>query len=197
MRELAVLTFVTLDGVMQSPTSPEEDPSGGFRHGGWAHDCWNDVMEQVGREAMSVPYDLLLGRRTYDIFAAHFPNLGDDPQADRFNKATKYVATSSPETLDWVNSVAIAGDVAAEVTHLKNEDGPLLQVHGSSQLSQTLHVHRLIDEYRIWTFPTVVGSGKRLFGDGVVPTGLELVKSEPAGKSGAVMSIYRRSLASE
>jgi dihydrofolate reductase len=193
MRELAVLTFVTLDGVMQAPRMPDEDRSGGFEHGGWAADCWDDVMEQVRSEAMATPYDFLFGRKTYDMFAAHWPQVGDDnPEAKRMNNATKFVATSSPSTLGWTNTRPITGDIAAEVARLKQQDGPLLQVHGSWQLIQTLLAHGLVDEFRLWTFPVIVGSGKRLFGREIEPTTLELKKTA-ACPSGAVMNIYRHS----
>jgi len=188
-RDLAILTFQTLDGVMQSPRFPDEDPSGGFAHGGWAAPHWDGVMEQVGREAMAVPYDLLLGRKTYEIFAAHFPDAGDDHP---LNKATKFVATSTLRNLEWKNSVRLDGDVATEVSRLKQQDGPLLQVHGSWQLIQTLLSNDLIDEFRIWTFPVVVGAGKRLFGEGAMPKGLTLLKADTTA-TGATMSIYRRS----
>ena len=156
MRELAVLSFVTLDGVMQSPTSPEEDPSSGFAGGGWGAPYWEEVMPQVYAEAMSEPYDLLFGRRTYDVFASHWPNVG-------------------------------------EVTSLKAGDGPLIQVHGSSELIQTLLKHELIDEFRLWTFPVVVGDGKRLFSEGVVPGSVRLVRTGSTG-NGVVMAVYRRAL---
>ncbi len=196
MRELAILTFVTLDGVMQAPRMPDEDPSGGFEHGGWAADCWDDVMEQVRSEAMTTPYDFLFGRKTYDMFAAHWPQVGDDnPEAKRMNDATKFVATSSPSTLGWTNTRPITGDIAAEVARLKQQDGPLLQVHGSWQLIQTLLAHSLVDEFRLWTFPVIVGSGKRLFGRDSEPTTIELKKTAGCS-SGAVMNIYRRSVSS-
>ena len=189
MRKLAILTFVTLDGVMQGPSGPEEDSSGGFEHGGWARKCWDEVMEQVTREAMAEPYDLLLGRKTYEIFAGNFPNAPRNPDsvANRLNDATKFVATSTPTDLEWENSVCITGDIGAEVSRLKDEDGPLLQVHGSWQLIQMLHSQGLIDEYRLWTFPVVVGSGKRLFAEGSVPTNLTLVKTGTCS-TGATMS---------
>ncbi len=188
MRKLAILTFTTLDGVMQAPKLVDEDPSGGFRRGGWADPYWDDVMLHVSREAMAAPYDLLLGRKTYDLFAAHQPTDAVSPMT----RATKYVATSSPQTLQWDNSVAIVGDVAAEVSRLKRQPGKLLQVHGSWQLVQTLLTHDLIDEYRIWTFPVLVGEGKRLFSVERSRSALKLVKSEPAGDSGVVMNVYRR-----
>ena len=193
MRELAILSFVTLDGVMQSPTSPEEDPSGGFSAGGWGAPYWEDVMPRVYEEAMSEPYELLFGRKTYDVFASHWPSLGDsDPVAARLNGSRKYVATSSASRpLPWPESTRITGDVAAEVARLKSEDGPLIQVHGSVELIQTLMEHDLIDEYRLWTFPVVVGAGKRLFGGGSAPGDLRLVRSGSTA-SGVVMSVYRR-----
>ena len=160
MRELAILTFASLDGVVQAPRFPDEDRSGGFTGGGWAAPHWDAAMEQVGRVAMAAPYDLLLGRKTYELFAAHFPDAGDDHP---MNNATKFVATSTLTNLAWKNSVPLTGDVAAEVSRLKSQDGPLLQVHGSGQLIQTLFSHELVDEFRLWTFPVIVGSGKRLF----------------------------------
>lgn len=191
MRELAILTFQTLDGVMQSPTSPEEDPSNGFRNGGWAINCWEEVMEQVMREAMAVPYDLLLGRKTYESFASHWTNApSDDPVAQRLNNATKYVVTSKLGEFEWRNSRQINGDIVTEIERLKNQDGPLLQVHGSWQLIQLLHANGLIDEYRLWTFPVIVGSGKRLFTDMTVQTHLKLTKSDIC-PTGATMNFYR------
>ena len=193
MRELAILTFLTLDGVMQGPTSPEEDPSDGFTQGGWAGPYWEAVMQQVAVEAMAQPYDLLFGRKTYDVFASHWPTVhADDPIAARFNAARKYVATTSAtHPLNWRNSTRISGDVAAEIAQLKAQDGPLLQVHGSWRLIQTLLEHDLIDEFRLWTFPVTLGDGKRLFGQGTGPADLTLVKTG-ATPNGVVMGIYRR-----
>ena len=191
MRDLAVLTFMTLDGVMQAPAHAEEDRSGGFARGGWAANYWGEVMAQVMDEAMAAPYDLLLGRKTYESFAGHWPQVDNDPHADILNSATKFVVTSTLRDLAWKNAVPLAGDAAAAVSRLKAQDGPLLQIHGSWQLVQTLLSHRLIDEFRLWTFPLVVGSGKRLFGPETAPTDLALVKTK-ATANGAVMSIYRR-----
>ncbi len=192
MRNLALLTFLTLDGVMQSPSGPEEDPSGGFVHGGWAQECWDEVMEQVAEEAMAEPYDLLLGRATYDSFAASFRDAGEsNPVARKLNAATKYVVTSDSSTLEWSNSQGISGDIAAQVARLKRQDGPLLQVHGSWQLTQTLVSNDLVDEFRLWTFPVLVGSGKRLFSHLTTMTGLNLLKSKTTS-NGATMSIYSR-----
>ncbi|MCY3570039.1 MAG: dihydrofolate reductase family protein [Chloroflexi bacterium] len=193
MRELAILSFVTLDGVMQSPTSPEEDPSGGFAAGGWGAPYWEEVMPQVYAEAMSEPYDLLFGRRTYDVFASHWPQVGgDDPVAARLNGGHKYVVTRSAEhPLPWAESTRLTGDVVAEIKRLKAGEGPLIQVHGSADLIRTLLKHELIDEFRLWVFPVVVGGGKRLFADGVVPGNLRLVRTGST-RNGVVMAFYRR-----
>ena len=185
MRELALLIFQTLDGVMQAPKMPEEDSSGGFTEGGWADPYWAEVMELVGREAMAEPYDVLFGRKTYDSFAAVATS--DHPM----HGSRKIVATSKPETLGWNNSVAISGDIAGEVARLKTQAGPLLQVHGSCELVQTLLSHDLVDEIRLWTFPVLVGSGKRLFGPTTIPLNLKCVKTAST-PNGVVMGIYRR-----
>lgn len=191
MRELAILTFTTLDGVMQSPTSPEEDPSEFFAGGGWALDYWEEVMAQVMQEAMAAPYDLLLGRKTYEIFANHFSKLGDDnPEASKLNVARKYVVSSALSAPAWKNTTILTGDIATEIGRLKQQDGPLLQVHGSWQLIQALLAHELVDEFRLWTFPVVLGGGKRLFADGTPPAKLRVKKSAPCG-NGVVMNIYR------
>ena len=185
MRELAILTFVSLDGVMQAPKMPEEDRSGGFSGGGWADPYWDEVMEQVGKEAMAEPYDVLFGRKTYDVFAAHAS------EGHPMHDLNKIVATSNPETLGWNNSTPIIGDIAAEVARLKQQDGPLLQVHGSCELLQTLLSHNLVDELRLWTFPVVLGAGKRLFGNGAIPADFHLVKTDNT-PNGVIMGIYRR-----
>jgi dihydrofolate reductase len=175
MRRLITSTFLTLDGVMQAPGGPEEDDSGGFAYGGWSVNYWDELMGQVMGDAMSVPFDLLLGRRTYDIFAAYWPAAPDEAGAKPLNDATKYVASRSHPTLGWGPSVLIEGDAAKGVATLKEGDGPELQVHGSGNLIQTLLRHDLVDEYRLWVFPLVIGSGKRLFSDGTVPAGLKVV----------------------
>lgn len=190
MRQLAILTFVTLDGVMQSPSMPEEDPSDGFANGGWAAPYWDGVMDQVERHAMSEPYDMVFGRQTYDIFAGHWPNAPKSALSNRMNSATKYVVTSQPEGLRWENSRPINDDVAGGISTLKAQDGPLLQVHGSARLIQTLLSHNLIDEFRLWIFPVVVGGGKRLFENGSPPCQLKLTRFEHCG-NGATMQFYR------
>jgi len=177
MRKLIVSTFLTLDGVMQAPGGPGEDDSDGFAHGGWSVNYWDERMGEVMGEAMSTGFDLVLGRKTYDIFAAHWPHASEEDGAKPLNDATKYVASRSRPELGWSNSVLIEGDVAQGVAALKQEDGPELQVHGSGDLIQTLLRHDLVDEYRLLIFPLVIGSGKRLFSEGTVPAGLKLLDS--------------------
>jgi dihydrofolate reductase len=189
MRELIVNTFLTLDGVMQAPGGPEEDPSGGFEHGGWSFGYWDEEMERAMGESMSKPFDLVLGRKTYEIFAAHWPQ-SDDPGAEPLNKATKHVASTTLTDLEWENSKLIEGEVPDGVRALKQQDGPELQVHGSANLIQTLLKHGLIDEFRLLIFPLVLGEGKRLFDGGTVPAGLELVSSQ-VSSSGVIMASYR------
>jgi len=193
MRKLAILIFQTLDGVMQAPSSPEEDTTGGFTGGGWATPCWAEVMTQVEREAMGAPYDLLLGRTTYELFASSFSGSdgsdGSDSISQKLNAAKKFVVTTNPHGLAWQNSEQVTGDIAQRVGQLKQQAGPLLQVHGSWQLIQTLLAHNLIDEYRLWTFPVVVGAGKRLFANGTPPKNLSLTKFESC-PCGAYMSFF-------
>lgn len=189
MRPLVVHTFLTLDGVMQAPGGPGEDDSGGFAHGGWSVNYWDERMGEVMGEAMSARFDLVLGRKTYDIFAAHWPHATDEAGAKPLNDATKYVASRSHRDLEWSNSVLIDGDAAEGVAALKKQDGPELQVHGSGNLIQTLLRHNLVDEYRLWTFPVVIGSGKRLFSDGTVPAGLKLVDNK-VSTTGVVIGTY-------
>jgi len=189
MRKLIVSTFLTLDGVMQAPGGPGEDDDGDFEFGGWSVSYWDDTMAEVMDMAMSPPFDLVLGRKTYDIFAAYWPQAPDDAGAKPLNEATKYVASRSRPTLQWDRSVLIEGDVAEGVAALKRGDGPELQVHGSGNLIQTLVRHDLVDEYRLWIFPLVIGSGKRLFSDGTVPSALRLVDSK-VSTTGVVMCTY-------
>jgi dihydrofolate reductase len=188
MRRLIVGTFLTLDGVMQAPGGPEEDDSGGFAHGGWSVNYWDERMGEVMDAAMSVPFDLVLGRRTYDMFAAHWPNAPEEAGGKPLNDATKYVASRGRPALAWGPSVLI-GDAAEGVAALKEGDGPELQVHGSGDLIQTLMRHGLVDQYRLWVFPVVLGSGKRLFADGAIPGGLNLVDST-VSTTGVVIGTY-------
>jgi dihydrofolate reductase len=189
MRELIVNTFLTLDGVMQAPGGPEEDDSGGFALGGWSVNYWDEQMGQVMTEAMSAPFDLVLGRRTYEIFAAHWPHAPEEAGAKPLNDAPKYVASRSRPTLEWGPSVMIEGDAAEGIAALKKDDGPQLQVHGSGNLIQTLMRHNLVDHYRLWVFPLVIGSGKRLFSEGTIPSALKLVESK-VSTTGVVIGTY-------
>jgi len=189
MRKLLVNTFLTLDGVMQAPGGPGEDDSDGFALGGWSVSYWDDLMGEVMGEAMSAPFDLLLGRRTYDIFSAYWPNATDNPGAKPLNDATKYVASRSHRERARAPSVLIEGDAAEGIAALKNEDGPELQVHGSANLLQTLLRHNFVDEFRLWVFPLVIGSGKRLFADGTIPAGLKLVDNK-VSTTGVVIGTY-------
>ena len=188
MRKLAVNTFMSLDGVMQAPGGPEEDPTGGFAYGGWGANYFDDEM--MGRVSESGPYELLLGRGTYEIFAAHWP-YDEGPIADQLNSTRKHVASRTLDSVDWNNSTLITGDVAEYVAELKREDGPEIQVHGSPGLIQTLLEHDLIDEYRLWIFPLVLGKGKRFFGAGTIPGGMKLVDSA-VSKTGVTINTYER-----
>lgn len=191
MRKLAANTFLTLDGVMQAPGGPEEDPTGGFMHGGWSVNYWDELMGEVMGEAMGRPFDLLLGRKTYEIFAAHWPHATDEPAADVLNRATKYVASTTLDAVEWQNSMLLEGDVAEAVARLKEDERPEIQIHGSGNLIQTLLEHDLVDEYRLWIFPVVLGTGKRLFADGAIPRGLKLVDSKTS-TTGVVIATYER-----
>ena len=188
MRTLAVNTFASLDGVMQAPGGPDEDPTGGFTLGRWAVNYFDDEMMALVAE--SGPYELLLGRGTYEIFAAHWP-YDEGPIADHLNSTRKHVASTTLESVEWNNSTLITGDVADYVTELKSQAGPEIQVHGSPGLIQTLLEHDLIDEYRLWVFPVVVGAGKRFFGDGTSPGAMKLVDSKITS-TGVTISTYER-----
>ena len=194
MRKIVVLSFITLDGVMQAPGGPEEDPTGGFKHGGWTFGYFDDFLGKVMGEQMGKPFDLLLGRKTYEIFAAYWPFVKDGPDraiAARINKAKKYVASKTLRKLDWSNSELLKGDVPKEIRKLKEQDGPDIQVHGSGNLIQTLLKHDLVDEFWLKTFPVTLGRGKRLFADGTIPAGLKLLESQ-ISPSGVILAQYAR-----
>jgi dihydrofolate reductase len=191
MRKIVVLSFVSLDGVMQAPGGPEEDTSGGFQYGGWTPPYSDEVSGKMMVEQMSMQYDLLLGRKTYDIFAGYWPKQ-TGPIADPFNKATKYVVSASSPKLDWENSVLIEGDVAAKLKELKQQDGPMLQVHGSGNLIQTLLKNDLVDELWLKIFPVTLGKGKRLFAEGTMPAAFELIESKTSPR-GVIFANYKRS----
>ena len=193
MRKIVALTFVSLDGIMQAPGGPEEDTSGGFTLGGWTFPYFDETLGQAMDRQMREPFDLLLGAKTYDIFAAHWPKQPDaDPGAAVLNRARKYVVSHEPRELAWQNSTLIEGDVAAKIRALKGGDGPMLQVHGSSNLLQTLLRHDLVDELWLKIFPVTLGTGKRLFGEGTIPAAFTLLESN-ASPSGVILASYRRS----
>jgi dihydrofolate reductase len=191
MRKLIVSTFLTLDGVMQGPGGPEEDEEGGFTSGGWTVPHWDEDLSAFMGETMTPPFDLVLGRRTYELFASFWPNHPDQPGAKPLNDATKYVASRGRPALEWGPSVPIEGDAAQGVSKIKEGEGPDLQVHGSANLLQSLIGSNLVDRYRLLIFPVVIGSGKRLFADGTIPAGLRLVDSSVSG-TGVVMGTYER-----
>jgi dihydrofolate reductase len=190
MRKIIAATFVSMDGVMQAPGGPEEDPVGGFAYGGWTFHYFDEVAGKAMDELFSRPFSLLLGRRTYDIFAAYWPDQ-NDPIADAFNPATKYVATHRPDTLSWQNTQWLGPDIVATLRNLKQEHGPDLLIQGSGNLIQTLLANGLIDEIRLMIFPLLLGKGKRLFGDAAMPSAFKLVKSQ-ASTTGVMMATYER-----
>ena len=191
MRTITISNFITLDGVVQAPGGPDEDRSGGFAHGGWSVGYWDDVLgEQLGAQ-MAGDNDLLLGRGTYEIFAAHWPHVTDDPYADKLNAAAKYVASRTLSELTWANAQLLGDDVPAAVAALKATDGPDLEVAGSPGLAQTLLAHDLVDAITLVTYPVVVGAGKRLFGEGTRPAAFELTGSTTT-PSGVTVATFRR-----
>ena len=193
MRTLAVHTFLTLDGVMQSPGSPDEDTSGGFSHGGWSVPYWDDVMGEVMNGFMREGgFEMLLGRITYEHMAAHWPNAPAEEQPEVMNKNRKHVASRTLKAPQWENSTVIKGDVVDYVKTLRKSDGAEIQVHGSGNLVQTLLKHDLVDEFRLWIYPVLLGEGKRLFAGGTVPAGLKLVETRTA-ESGPIFARYERS----
>ncbi len=192
MRKIVVLSFVSLDGVMQAPGGPEEDTSGGFAYGGWTVPYMDEFSGKIMGEQMSMPFDLLLGRKTYDIFAAYWPKHSEiEYVAGPFNKCTKYVVSHSPQELTWENSVQIDGDVVAKLKELKSSDGPMLQVHGSGNMIQTLLKEDLVDELWLKIFPVTLGLGKRLFDSGAMPTAFNLIESKTT-PSGVIFANYKR-----
>jgi dihydrofolate reductase len=193
MRKLVVGTFLTLDGVMQGPGGPDEDRDGGFEHGGWSVKYWDEMMGKLIVEQTRQSDALLLGRRTYEIFAAHWPRVTDpnDPVASKLNTMRKYVASRTLGKVEWANSTLLRGDAAKAVARLKEQAGGEIGVTGSSNLIQTLLKHDLIDEFRLWVFPVMVGSGKRLFGTGTIP-GAYRVADVKASTTGVVIHRYER-----
>jgi dihydrofolate reductase len=190
MRKLVASTFVSLDGIMQAPGGPEEDPTGGFTLGGWTFNYWDDTMDISASGFDGKDRELLLGRRTYEIFEAYWPYQPDDsPVARTLNAAKKHVASRTLTALHWNNSTLLHGDVVPAIAALKAKPGSDLQIIGSGNLIQTLHAASLIDEYNVWTFPVVLGRGKRLFENGARPCELRLAASGVSA-TGVVMSTY-------
>jgi dihydrofolate reductase len=189
MRKLVVSTFLTLDGVMQAPGGPEEDPTGGFEHGGWSVNYWDDDMGAWMGKAFASKFDLLLGRKTYEIFAAHWPHARDEPGAAELNSARKYVASRTLDSVEWENSTLLQGDVAEAVAALRQEDDGDVHVIGSTVLVQTLIEHDLVDELRLMIDPVALGGGKRIFRDDGVLRSLRLVDSQ-ATRTGAILATY-------
>jgi dihydrofolate reductase len=189
MRKIIVLTFITLDGVMQGPGGPTEDTSGNFTHGGWVVPYFDDEVGKIMGEQMSRPFDLLLGRKTFEIFATYWPHADDGKNP--INEATKYVVSNTLTTHEWRKSVFFKGNVVDEIRALKQQDGPDLQVHGSGNLIQTLLAHDLVDEFWLKIFPVTVGKGKRLFEKGTLPASFTLVESQ-ASPSGVIIATFKR-----
>ena len=189
MRKIIVLTFVTLDGVMQGPGGPTEDPSGNFTLGGWTVPYFDEFLGNVMTEQIGHPFDLLLGRKTFEIFASYWPQ--HEEEGAGINKATKYVASNTLRTHKWRKSVFLNGNVVDEIKKLKEEDGPELQVHGSGNLIQTLLEHDLVDEFWLKIFPVTLGMGKRLFDKGTIPASYTLVESK-SSPSGVIIATLKR-----
>jgi dihydrofolate reductase len=188
MRKLIVLSFISLDGVMQGPGGPTEDTSGNFTYGGWTVPYFDDVLGQIMTEQMGRPFDLLLGRKTFEIFASYWPHQGSE---NVINTATKYVVSKTLTTHEWNKSVFFNGDVVEEIKKLKQQDGPELQVHGSGKLIQTLLEHDLVDEFWLKIFPVTLGMGKRLFDTGTLPASYTLVESN-SSPSGVLIATFKR-----
>lgn len=195
MRKIITTTFITLDGVMQAPGGPEEDTSNGFQYGGWQI-AWaqhDKVADNIMKEFMETPYDLLLGKHTYNIWAAFWPKHKDESiWGKSFDRATKYVVSHSPSELLWSNSELITGDVVAEIQKLKQSDGPDLCVWGSGNLIQTLLKHHLIDRIHTWTYPITIGTGKKLFAEGTQPQRFKQIEAKITD-TGVVFATYEPS----
>lgn len=190
MRKIVVFMMISLDGVMQAPGGPKEDTSGGFKYGGWTVPFTDEEMGDVLKKELSVPFDLLLGRKTYDIWKAYWPKQ-EGYIGEPFNKATKYVVSEKGVDASWKESVVLSRDVVAKLKALKKEDGPVLHVWGSSVLLQTLLKNDLVDELRLRIFPVTLGSGKRLFGEGTIPATFQLLDSRTL-PSGVILANYKR-----
>lgn len=193
MRKVVVGTFISLDGVMQAPGGPDEDRDGGFGHGGWLVPFFDEKLVVSMTEWTARADAFLLGRKTYDIFANSWPKSTDptDEIATALNNRPKFVASRTLKHLEWNNSTVLQGDVAEEVAKLKAQGGREIQVHGSGDLLQTLLKNDLVDTLRIWQFPVVIGTGKRLFGEGTIPRSFRRVETQ-LSTTGAVLNVYER-----
>jgi dihydrofolate reductase len=189
MRKIVVLTFISLDGVMQAPGGPEEDTSGGFEYGGWVFPYFDEGLGEIMDKQMALPFDLLLGRKTYDIFASYWPHHEDKWLG--INNVTKYVVSYEKRELKWGPSQLIKGNVAAEIKRIKNQEGRMLQVYGSSELIQTLLKNDLVDELWLKIFPITLGIGKRLFRQGSIPAAFELFEGK-VFPCGVIVANYKR-----
>jgi dihydrofolate reductase len=189
MRKIIVLSFITLDGVMQGPGGPTEDTSGNFTYGGWTVPYFDDFLGQTMAEQLSKPFDLLLGRKTFEIFASYWPHHEDEGPG--INSATKYVASNTLTTHEWSTSVFLRGDVVDEIKKLKQQAGPDLQVHGSGNFIQTLLEHDLVDEFWLKIFPVTLGMGKRLFDKGAIPASYTLIDSKTS-PNGVIIANFKR-----
>ncbi|MBU7598569.1 dihydrofolate reductase family protein [Streptomyces sp. P38-E01] len=191
--KLVVTTFLTMDGVMQAPGGPQEDTSGGFRHGGWLAPHFDETLGEVMTARMGQADAFLLGRRTYEIFAAHWPGVdnADDPIADSLNRLPKHVASRTLDRVEWQGAELISGEVPQAVAELKKRPGRELQVHGSADLVHTLAAHDLVDAYQLLVFPVLLGSGKRLFAEGLEPTAFALTEARTSS-TGVTVQVYER-----
>lgn len=196
MRKLIVAEQISLDGVIQAPGDPREDPSGNFRLGGWVVPYADEAIGQALQDLLSQPFELLLGHRTYEIFAAYWPRVRADAAshaiADRFNRAPKHVATHRSDTLDWQNSHAVGGDLADPIRALKHQDGANLLTWGSGDMVRQLLAAGLVDELRLLIYPVILGRGKRLFGDNAQVSAFTLAHSTST-PGGVLITRYVRS----
>ena len=189
MRKIIVLSFITLDGVMQAPGGPTEDTSGNFIYGGWTVPYFDEFLGNIMGKQMDHPFDLLLGRKTFEIFASYWPH--HEEEGAGINQATKYVASNTLTTHEWKKSVFLKGNVVEEIRELKRQDGPELQVHGSGNFIQTLLEHNLVDEFLLKIFPVTLGTGKRLFAQGTIPISYALADSK-SSPSGVIIATFKR-----
>lgn len=189
MRKVIVLEHISMDGVIQAPGGPDEDTSGGFAYGGWAGPYSDEILGTVLRRQMNLPFDLLLGRKTFEIWASYWPQHADAWPG--VNRATKYVASNTMTSHGWQPSVFINGDIAEKVAKIKQQQGPDLNVWGSSKLLQTLMKHDLVDTFWLMVYPITLGSGKKLFADGTIPAAFKVTEST-VGSNGVIFVTYER-----